>query len=166
MSVREIDLADETSAAIRAAQDALEEQARRAAVTNDPVRHYLAAMSAGIGAMHKLFVDGTLTLRALVQEAKSPINEEDLRRIEHSALMGSQRYAHDMVAEAAAKRLYKYTAIGVAALVVALIIGMGGGWWLFEQQNAGVLSWGRVAMQACSEVPVVNGECHATIKLR
>jgi hypothetical protein len=41
-----------------------------------------------------------------------------------------------------------------------------GGWWLFEQQNGAALSWGRAAMEACSSVPVVDGACHATIKLR
>ena len=63
-------IADDASAAVRAAQDALNEQVRRGALTNDPLRHYLEAMSIGLGAMHKMFVDGTLTIASAVEAAK------------------------------------------------------------------------------------------------
>jgi hypothetical protein len=45
---REHLIADEASAAVRAAQDALNEQVRRGALTNDPLRHYLEAMSVAL----------------------------------------------------------------------------------------------------------------------
>jgi hypothetical protein len=75
-------IADEASAAIRTAQDALDEQVRRAALTNDPLRHYLAAMSLGLAAMHKLFVDGALTLGQQIAAAtKPPLSTVDVDQI-------------------------------------------------------------------------------------
>ena len=75
-------IADEASAAIRTAQDALDEQVRRAALTNDPLRHYLAAMSLGLDAMHKLFVDGALTLGQQIEAAtKPPLSAVDVDTI-------------------------------------------------------------------------------------
>ena len=56
---------------MRAAQDALHEQVRRGAVTNDPFRFYLEAMSVALGAMHKMFVDGTTDDRRRCRGSKT-----------------------------------------------------------------------------------------------
>jgi hypothetical protein len=74
-------LAPETGAAVRAAQEALEREAARVALVNDPIRPILRAVSLALGACHRLYVDGSLTMARLAQDSSSkpPIDKDEMR---------------------------------------------------------------------------------------
>jgi hypothetical protein len=117
-------VADEASAAVRAAQDALDEQVRRGALTNDPLRHYLEAMSIALGAMHKMFVDGTLTIAQAVEDAKpQPIDTDTLR---FAVIQGLRAHAGDVLRNI---RLTTYVA-GAALLTCMFAAGFAAHWWI------------------------------------
>ena len=120
---REHLIADDASAAVRAAQDALNEQVRRGALTNDPLRHYLEAMSIGLGAMHKMFVDGTLTIASAIEAAKpQPVDNETLR---FAVIQGLKTHAGNILRTI---RLATYLA-GAVLLVGVFLAGYGLHWW-------------------------------------
>ena len=56
-------LAPETDASIQESLDALGRAVQIARITNDPLLHTLEALASTVTAQHRLFVDGTLTLR-------------------------------------------------------------------------------------------------------
>lgn len=78
--MKAVTLAPETSAAVRAAQQALEQEASKAEAVNDPTAPTLRALSLAIGACHKLYVDGSMTIGSLLESARPPIAPQDLRR--------------------------------------------------------------------------------------
>lgn len=78
--MKAIALAPETGAAVRAAQQALEREASRAEAVNDPTAPTLRALSLAVGACHKLYVDGSMTIGALLESARPPVAPEELRR--------------------------------------------------------------------------------------
>ena len=124
---REHLIADEAGAAVRAAQDALNEQVRRGAVTNDPLRHYLEAMSVALGAMHKMFVDGTLTIAAAVEEAKpQPVDNDTLRA---AVTLGIRTQAGGILRTL---KLATYIA-GATLLLSTFAAGYGIHWWMTRQ---------------------------------
>ena len=121
---REHLIADEAGAAVRAAQDALNEQVRRGALTNDPLRHYLEAMSVALGAMHKMFVDGTLTIAEAVEEAKpQPVDNDTLRT---AVILGIKTHAGGILRTI---KLTTYIA-GAALLLGTFAAGYGIHWWM------------------------------------
>jgi len=71
-------LSAETDAAIAEALGSLERDIRTARATNDPLAQPLKALAATVGALHRLFADGTLAL----QEAQrhTPILTPDAER--------------------------------------------------------------------------------------
>jgi hypothetical protein len=75
-----VTLAPETSAAVRAAQHALEQEASKAEAVNDPTAPTLRALSLAMGACHKLYVDGSMTIGSLLESAKSPVAPQDLKQ--------------------------------------------------------------------------------------
>lgn len=121
---REHLIADEASAAVRAAQDALNEQVRRGALTNDPLRHYLEAMSIALGAMHKMFIDGTLTIAQAVEQAKpQPVDNDTLR---FAVIQGIRTHAGGIL-----RTIKLATCIAGAALLVGMFAaGYGTHWWI------------------------------------
>jgi len=66
---------------VRAAQEALEREAARVALVNDPIRPILRAVSLALGACHRLYVDGSLTMARLAQDSSSkpPIDKDEMR---------------------------------------------------------------------------------------
>jgi hypothetical protein len=74
-------LAPETGAAVRAAQEALEREAARAEAVNDPTGPTLRAVSLALGACHRVYVDGSLTVARLAQDFRSepPIENDEMR---------------------------------------------------------------------------------------
>jgi hypothetical protein len=74
-------LAPETGAAVRAAQEALEREAARVEVVNDPLGPVLRAVALALGACHRLYVDGSLTMARLAQDitSKPPIEKDEMR---------------------------------------------------------------------------------------
>ena len=74
-------LAPETGTAVRAAQDALEREATHAEAVNDPAGPTLRAVSLALGACHRLYVDGSLTMARLAQDfrSKPPIEKDEMR---------------------------------------------------------------------------------------
>jgi hypothetical protein len=109
---------------VRAAQDALNEQVRRGAVTNDPFRYYLEAMSVALGAMHKMFVDGTLTIADAVAEAKpGPVDNDTLRS---AVVLGIRTHAGGVLRTI---KLATYIA-GATLLLGTFAAGYGMHWWI------------------------------------
>jgi hypothetical protein len=124
-------LAPEVSASIRAAQDELAHAVQAANLTGDPMRHALEALSAHLGAMHKLIADGNLTLAAQVERAQRPISDDDLARLERAAATGAERRAGEL----ARAHNWRHVMIGAGILVLAIGVGFGGGyWWRGSQQ--------------------------------
>ena len=105
-------------------QDALNEQVRRGALTNDPLRHYLEAMSVALGAMHKMFVDGTLTIAEAVAEAKpQPVDNDTLRT---AIILGIKTHAGGILRTI---KLATYIA-GATLLFGTFAAGYGIHWWM------------------------------------
>jgi hypothetical protein len=74
-------LAPETAAAVRVAQEALEREAARVEMANDPMGPILRAVALAFGACHRLYVDGSLTMARLAQDfsSKPPIEKDEMR---------------------------------------------------------------------------------------
>jgi hypothetical protein len=66
---------------VRAAQEALEREAARAEAVKDPMGPTLRAVSLALGAYHRLFVDGSLTVVRLANDFRSrpPIENDEMR---------------------------------------------------------------------------------------
>jgi hypothetical protein len=77
--VKAVTLAPETGVAVHAAQQALEQEASKAEAVNDPTGPTLRALSLAMGACHKLFVDGSMTIGSLIQTARQPVAPEEMR---------------------------------------------------------------------------------------
>jgi hypothetical protein len=102
----------------------LNEQVRRGAVTNDPFRYYLEAMSVALGAMHKMFVDGTLTIADAVAEAKpGPVDNDTLRS---AVVLGIRTHAGGVLRTI---KLATYIA-GATLLLGTFAAGYGMHWWI------------------------------------
>ena len=78
-------LAPELTETIRAARAQLERSILEGRLQDDPLRFPLRAMSTTLDALHRLFVDGTLTLAATLKQAQHPFPEEAVARIERVA---------------------------------------------------------------------------------
>jgi hypothetical protein len=121
-------LVPEAVAGIRAAQEALEQQAARLAATGDPTADTVAAYAAAVGAQHGLIVDANLKAGAqheatarLIQDARKPWSREEMRilitELDRTLLHRWSQFNRGGIA------------IGVA---VALVFGAacgGVGWW-------------------------------------
>lgn len=75
--------------------------------------------------MHKLIVDGNLTLAAQVERAQRPISDDDLTRLTRAAATGAERRAGEL----ARAHNWRQVMIGVGLLVLAIGAGFGGGYW-------------------------------------
>ena len=53
---------------------------------------------------------------------------------------------------------------GLVLGVLGVLGGVFGSWWMFERQNANIISWGRAAMSQCEAVPA-GALCHPAIKV-
>ena len=78
-ALKAVALAPETGMAVRAAQQALEQEASKAEAVNDPTGPALRALSLAVGACHKLYVDGSMTIGSLIETARQPAAPEDIR---------------------------------------------------------------------------------------
>ena len=65
--------------AVRAAQQALEQEASKADAVNDPTGPTLRALSLAVGACHKLYVDGSMTIGSLIETAREPVTPDEMR---------------------------------------------------------------------------------------
>jgi hypothetical protein len=74
-----VTLASETGTAVRAAQQALDQEASKAEAVNDPTAPTLRALSLAVGACHKLYVDGSLAIGSLIETARRPVAPDDMR---------------------------------------------------------------------------------------
>ena len=126
-------LAPELGEMIRAAQAQIDRSVLEGKLLEDPIRFPLAALSTTLGALHRLFVDGTLTLSRTLDAARQPIGEERLAALERAAVRGADRRAVDLA------RAHNLRTLLIAAglLVGVAVAGIGGGYW-----------WGRHAAQA------------------
>ena len=77
--MKTVTLAPETGMAVRAAQQALEQEATKAEAVNDPTGPTLRALSLAVGACHKLYVDGSMTIGGLIETTRQPIAPDDMR---------------------------------------------------------------------------------------
>jgi hypothetical protein len=65
--------------AVHAAQQALEQEASKAEAVNDPTGPTLRALSLAVGACHKLYLDGSMTIGSLVETVRQPVAPEEMR---------------------------------------------------------------------------------------
>ena len=77
-ALRAVTLAPETNAAVHAAQLALEQEASKAEAVNDPTAPTLRALSLAMGACHKLYVDGSMTIGSLIEIRQTTCRTEEL----------------------------------------------------------------------------------------
>jgi hypothetical protein len=117
-----VTVAPETSSCIQAAQDTLELEAKRMAAVGDPMAQALAAQSVMLGAMHRLFIDGTLQLAHHIEDGKRPIHPDEMRR---AVVQGISGYAAGAVQRLGVRNLL----IGTGLLLATLLVGAGGGYW-------------------------------------
>ena len=79
VALKAVALAPETDVAVRTAQQALEQEASKAEAVNDPTGPALRALSLAVGACHKLYIDGSLTIGSLIETTRQPAAPEDIR---------------------------------------------------------------------------------------
>jgi hypothetical protein len=120
-------IASEASAGVRAAQDALEQQAARLTATGDPTGIVVSAYAAAVGAQHRLTVDANLKSAALhagveklIKEGRKPWSRDEMRELV------------DQLDETLLHRWTVFNRAGIAiGVVVALAFGLActvGGW--------------------------------------
>ena len=125
-------LSAETDAAIAEALGSLERDIRTARATNDPLAQPLKALAATVGALHRLFADGTLAL----QEAQrhTPILTPDAeRQLLDSLAQEGRKAVRDATWEAHRQMNWRLAAaVGAAVAGLMLVTGVGSywtGWW-------------------------------------
>jgi len=123
-----VQIAPEATAGIRAARDALEQQAARLGAAGDPSSVVLSAYAAAVGAQHRLIVDANLKSAALhdgmaklIQEGRKPWSRDEMRTLT------------EQIDETLLHRWSQFNRGGIAIGVgVALAFGAtcaGAGWW-------------------------------------
>jgi hypothetical protein len=126
-----LNLAPEVGAAVRQAEEALmqaEADARRA---QDPSAEMFAALRVTLGAMHKLTVDGVLTMQAglaAIEKVKAPLTADEIQRLNAAAANAaavSQWKVTNHLIDRAYWRHVLLVGIGAA---VALGIGIASAW--------------------------------------
>ena len=117
-------LAPEVEPTIRAAQEELARAVQVAGLTNDPLRHALLGLSAHLGAMHRLFVDGSLTLSRAIDDARRPISKEEMAALERAATRGFANQAASFV------RAFNWRTLAIASGVLFSVAatGLGAGY--------------------------------------
>lgn len=142
MSITAPSLAPEAGASVRAAQEALEQEARRADAVGDPTASMLRAMAQTVGATHRTLVEATLTLGKQIEAVHQPIPEVTLR---NAIIQGIGVYAQDMIGA-----LNLRTALAAAGVALVLMVASFGGgyWWHGSQQLIAGVSAGQ---QECHE---------------
>ena len=114
-------LAPEALEGIRAAQDALEQEADRLRSTGDPTAPWIAAQAAAVKATHRLLVDVFLKTQTVLDDGRKPWNRDETRVLVQQL---DQTLLHRWAA---------FNCAGIAIGVgVALLFGaacFGGGYW-------------------------------------
>lgn len=122
----------ESGDAIRSARDKLTQTAQIAHLTNDPMAPFVDALSTTLGALHRLFVDGTRTLDATLKAARQPMDREALAKIEQTLAKGVMTQAHEWHAKVAADQArmrMRRDLVMIAGISLALlVVGFAGGW--------------------------------------
>jgi hypothetical protein len=143
-----LSLAPEVGAAVRTAQGALEQEARRAHAINDPTGPMLTAFSQAIGAMHQLYVDGTLTIGKQIEavvEAKPGLTDEQISAMTRD--IGTRLLANH--ARFANVERWRTVSVATVVAVVALVCAfIGGYYWHDSRQLVAGISAGQ---QECRE---------------
>jgi hypothetical protein len=129
-SENRITLAPEVGDVITEARSEMERLMQMGELQNDPLRHPIAALSVHLDALHKLFVDGTLTLASQIEAAKRPVSEEDIRRLTQAAASGASQHAM-YLARAANWRTLLIALLAVVAFGLLCV----GGTWLFARSS-------------------------------
>ncbi len=124
--------APELGETIRAAQAQLERAILEGRLQDDPIRFPLSALSTMLGALHRLFVDGTLTLEATLKAARQPIDREAMAQIEQTLAKGVISSANEWTARLAAEQARAHVRRNVLVVTltgfVLLGVGFAGGW--------------------------------------
>jgi hypothetical protein len=133
-------LAPETGDEISAAQAELDRALQIANLTNDPLRYVLSAMSAHQRAMHRLFVDGGLTLTQAISEAKqppvlSPEGEKKFFAVAEQAIRGGAFQALDAVSRRLARSHDRRSIAIVCGVMFATAVAGFAIGWLWQARN-------------------------------
>lgn len=119
---------DTLAAQVRAAQAELQDGIDRAGLRDDPFRHPLQALSTVMG----LFPALAGEMASAIERARQPIDPAALERLEAAAAGGAAAWA----AELARAHNLRTVLIASAALVGALVVGAGGGYWFGRSTQA------------------------------
>lgn len=99
---------------------------------SDPLRYPIQALSVHLDALHRLFTASTLTLGRQIETARTPISDEDMRRLTASAASELPRAVERLVLQR-----FRMMVVAVAGiLVLTLVVGAGGGYWLGYRHEA------------------------------
>jgi hypothetical protein len=145
-----IALALEAVSGVRAAQDELEQQLARMAVTGDPTTTMATALAASTKALNRLLVDVFLKVEAqlkatdkLIQDGRKPWTRDEMRML---------------IEQLDDTLMYRWTQFNRAAVAigvgVALVLGAAcgaGGWWY--RGSVPFLAGVRAGAQQCQDRP-------------
>lgn len=131
--------APELEETIRAAQAQLERAILEGRLQDDPIRYPLSALSTMLGVLHRLFVDGTLTLEATPKAARQPLDRQAITDIEQTLAKGVISQASEWTAKITSEQARAHGRRDVGVATVAgfplLAIGFAGGWF-WQARNA------------------------------
>jgi hypothetical protein len=125
-------LAPETGTVLRTAQEALQQEASKAEAVNDPTGPTLRALSVTLGAMHRLFVDGALTIATQIEQSKQAVPPEELRRAVAHGIRANAAHAVNLA-------IIRNILIVASILVGSNVLTAGGMyWWVSDRVMATV----------------------------
>lgn len=113
-------------ATVAAAQADMERLIQLGGLQNDPIRHPIRALSVHLDALVTL----TRTMERIISEQKPPISVEDIKALNKAAAANAANEVVYAVRHLALRTFWRTALQAGAALVVALCVGIGAGWWL------------------------------------
>jgi hypothetical protein len=114
--------------AINKAKAALDQEVKRAQVTDDPLGHHLVALQATVEALHQVAVGTTDAVARQLDAARQPISPQALDQLSKSAANGATRYAAEIAKSTNRRTVALLALAGVALLVVGAGAGALVGW--------------------------------------
>jgi hypothetical protein len=153
-------LAPELEATIEAAIAELDRSIMEAKLNDDPLRLPLSALAQFLRAQRRLYVDATLTLAEQIKESKRTFADDEINRVANRLV----QQVNMQIQRTAMQRTIGGICVGALILFALCAGSYFYGQRAYEQQQAGLLGWGRALQEACADRgAIVDGVCHAAI---